>query len=132
MTDTISLKIPCNTDYISIVRTTAAYIANKLAFDIENIEDIKVAVSEACNNAIQNSAEDAYFDVEYSLENGNFTAYIIDNGIGYDPSEYKEPELDKLNESGLGIFIMKSLMDEVEITANKTKGTCVKLCKYSK
>ncbi len=133
MSDTISLRIPCNTNYISIARTTAALIASKLDFDIESIEDIRIAVSEACNNAIQHSQQNnSYFEIEYILEKNTFIARIIDSGKGYDENAYQEPDLKELNESGLGIFIMKALMDEVEINASKDEGTCVKLSKYIK
>lgn len=133
MADTISLKIPNNTEYIAMVRISAAYVASKLDFDIETIEDIKIAISEACNNAIQHSnQENDYFEIEYTIENNAFVACIKDSGKGFADEEYCEPNLEQLNENGLGIYIMKTLMDKVVIEANNNQGTCVKLFKYQK
>ena len=46
--ESIELLLPCNAAYISAVRLTASSIAGRLKFAIDEIEDIKVAVSEAC------------------------------------------------------------------------------------
>ncbi len=52
MKDCISLKLPTKSEYVSVARLTASVVANNMGFDIESIEDIKVAVGEACNNAV--------------------------------------------------------------------------------
>ena len=51
-TATVELKIPMRAEYVSIARLTAAGVANRLGFDIEIIEDIKVSLSEVCNRII--------------------------------------------------------------------------------
>ncbi|WP_044298812.1 ATP-binding protein, partial [Clostridioides difficile] len=51
------MEITTNPDYVSIIRLTAFGIANKMGFPIDDIEDIKVAVSEACTNAIKHSKD---------------------------------------------------------------------------
>lgn len=43
--ETIKMEITTNPDYVSIIRLTASGIANKMGFPIDDIEDIKVAVS---------------------------------------------------------------------------------------
>ncbi len=52
MKDCISLTLPTKSEYVSVARLTASVVANNMGFDIESIEDIKVAVGEACNNAV--------------------------------------------------------------------------------
>ena len=49
---TVVLTIPMRAEYVSIARLTAAGVANRLGFDIETIEDIKVSLSEVCNRII--------------------------------------------------------------------------------
>ncbi|MCL2059957.1 MAG: hypothetical protein FWH01_13040 [Oscillospiraceae bacterium] len=49
---TVILTIPMRAEYVSIARLTAAGVANRLGFDIETIEDIKVSLSEVCNRLI--------------------------------------------------------------------------------
>ena len=49
---TVVLAIPMRAEFVSIARLTAAGVANRLGFDIETIEDIKVSLSEVCNRII--------------------------------------------------------------------------------
>ena len=51
--ETIKMEIASNPQYVSIVRLTTSGIANKVGFCLDDIEDMKVAVSEACTNAIK-------------------------------------------------------------------------------
>ena len=51
-TATVELAIPMRAEYVSIARLTAAGVANRVGFDIDAIEDIKVSLSEVCNRII--------------------------------------------------------------------------------
>ena len=53
-----------------------------------------------------------------------------DNGRGYDITEVSEPDLDNLKESGMGLFIIQSLMDEVKVESKEGIGTSIKMTKY--
>ncbi len=50
--ENITLSLPSKAEYVSVARLTASVIANNMGFNIEEVEDIKVAVGEACNNAV--------------------------------------------------------------------------------
>ena len=63
------------------------------------------------------------------IEKG-LTIEIIDNGKGYDRSSVSEPDIDNLKESGMGLFIIESLMDEVIVESQEGKGTSIKMTKY--
>ena len=99
--ETIKMEIASNPQYVSIVRLTTSGIANKVGFCLDDIEDMKVAVSEACTNAIKHSSDNK-FSVEYTI----------------------------FEESGLGLFIIQSLMDEVDIKSDIDNGTIIKMTKY--
>ncbi len=130
MSDNVTLNLPCKKEYVMLARMTASAIANKLGFDIEAIEDIKLAVSEACNNTIQHSNNTKkLFVVNYYVEKDMLTIEIIDDGEGFDYKNYTRPDIEELKGSGLGLFIMKSLMDEVEVKSLPDSGTSVKLVK---
>lgn len=127
--ETIKMEISSNPEYVSIIRLTTSGIANKVGFCIDDIEDLKVAISEACTNAIKHSSDDT-FTIIYSIMVNGLTIEIIDNGKGYDKNSVTEPDLDNLKESGMGLFIIESLMDEVNIESEKGKGTTIKMTKY--
>ena len=127
--ETIKMEISANPEYVSIIRLTTSGIANKVGFCIDDIEDLKVAISEACTNAIKHSLEERFTIIYTMIENG-LTIEIIDNGRGYDIKEVSEPDLDNLKESGMGLFIIQSLMDEVKVESKEGIGTSIKMTKY--
>ena len=127
--ETIKMEITANPEYVSIIRLTTSGIANKVGFCIDDIEDLKVVISEACTNAIKHSSEDRFTIIYSMIENG-LTIEIIDNGKGYDRSSVSEPDIDNLKESGMGLFIIESLMDEVIVESQEGKGTSIKMTKY--
>ena len=127
--ETIKMEITANPAYVSIIRLTTSGIANKVGFCMDDIEDLKVAVSEACTNAIKHSSDDRFTIIYTMIENG-LTIEIIDNGNGYDTSSINEPDIENLKESGMGLFIIEALMDEVSIESQEDKGTSIKMTKY--
>lgn len=129
MNDTVNLSLPSKPEYVSVARLTASFVANKMGFDIEAVEDIKLAVGEACNNAVIHSGSHDTYNLEFIQNQETLIIEIKDFGSGFDFAEYHEPKLDDLQENGLGLFIIKSLMDDVEIDSEKGSGTKIKMCK---
>lgn len=127
--ETIKMEISANPEYVSIIRLTTSGIANKVGFCLDDIEDLKVAISEACTNAIKHSLEDR-FTIIYTMIEKGLTIEIIDNGKGYNTKEVSEPDLDNLKESGMGLFIIESLMDKVNVESIEGKGTSIKMTRY--
>ena len=127
--ETIKMEISANPEYVSIIRLTTSGISIKVGFCLDDIEDLKVAISEACTNAIKHSLEDR-FTIIYTMIEKGLTIEIIDNGKGYNTKEVSEPDLDNLKESGMGLFIIESLMDELIVESTEGKGTSIKMTKY--
>lgn len=133
MADKINLNISSNkedtAEYMSVIRLTTSAVASKIGFDIEEIDDIKVSIGEACTNIIKHGLgeNNDSFNIEYTIYEDKLKISVRDNGSGFDPSKIKEPKIDKnvenIDDSGLGIFIINSLMDEVEIKSDKERGT---------
>ena len=134
----INLRIPANADFIGIVRLCLYGIASKMGFSYEDIEDMKVAASEACNNAVLHvlmEEQNDFIEVTFEVEDNGLSIKIKDNGPGFNypdalnkASSLREMEISQLRTGGLGIYLMQALMDEVEI--NTASGTEVKLIKY--
>ena len=131
MSETIKLLVPGDPKYVSTVRLAVSSIANQAGLDMEAIEDIKVAVSEACNNIIVHGCiGDGEFQVICAVEKDRLEIVINDEGVGYDTKDYKKPNLDSPGEGGLGVFIIQALMDDVEVESKVGIGTCIKMTKY--
>lgn len=124
----INLTIPAQAEYIDIVRFTLYGIASKAGFSYEDIEDMKVAVSEACNNAVIHAYDHHYtglVDVTFELENDSIYISIKDYGSSFKHEQHLIPpvalnnkSLDEIVPGGLGIFMMQALMDSVEIRSD--------------
>lgn len=136
MRDNFKLIVPGKPEYVGAVRLAISSLANNAGFDIEAIEDIKVAVSEACTNIVRhgnvNLEEDSYVEYEVSCEifNDRLSISVADDGAGYNTSNYQEPQLPSEEAGGLGIFIIRALMDEVEVESEVGVGTHIKMIKY--
>jgi serine/threonine-protein kinase RsbW len=112
----ITLTIPSKPDYISVVRLTSSAIANNIGFNIDDIEDIKVSIAEACINALSKSDE---ISIEFKIEEDKLIIKV--NNV----SPCKDHTLNSNKEIELGILIIKSLMDEVNFN-----GEGVEMIKY--
>jgi serine/threonine-protein kinase RsbW len=100
----------------------------------DDIADVAISVTEVVNNAIvhgnKNNPE-KIVEVKLKIKRGDLEVLVIDQGEGFNSSEIPDPlsEENILKETGRGIFIIRSLMDEVEISAGQSGGTVVRLVK---
>lgn len=134
----IKLRIPAEADYLDIVRAALYAIAAKAGFPYEDIEDMKVAVTEACSNAIlhayKGNDDRGEVDVEFICLEDGLTMTVRDYGGARE--ERPEPirtaglqgtPISEAPIGGLGLFMMRALMDEVKVRVNN--GTEVVLTK---
>ncbi len=105
--DIIKLTIASKPDYISVVRLTSSAIANNIGLNIDDIEDIKVSIAEACINALDKADE---INIQFQIEEDKLIMKV-DN-----VSPCKDDEIDLNKEIELGILIIESLMDEVNFS----------------
>jgi len=129
MNDVVNLSLPSKPEYVSVARLTASFVANKMGFDIEAIEDIKLAVGEACNNAVLHSGSFNTYNLEFIKNDATLVIEVKDFGNGFKVENYTEPKLDDPQENGLGLFIIKSLMDSVSIESVEGSGTKIIMSK---
>jgi len=131
MSDVLKLSVPAKPEYVSLVRLAISSVANTIGFDVEAIEDIKIAMAEACNNAVLHGCKECSenYEVEVCVNENSLLIIVKDNGKGYNSLNYKEPDINCPKEGGLGIFIIKSLMDDVEIYSENGKGTTIRMKK---
>jgi serine/threonine-protein kinase RsbW len=124
--------VPGKPEYVRTVRLAVSSLANKVGFDIEAIEDIKVAVSEACSNIVCHSDMDSDrpYRVICEMYDDRIEISVEDEGAGFDISAYEEPSPGQIREGGLGVFIIRALMDEVEVLSEVGSGTRIKMVKY--
>ena len=132
MADVLKINVPGKAEYVGTVRLATAHVASHTGFDLDTVEDIKVAISEACTNILCHAHEDTNFvyDVVLEVENNVLTITVKDDGAGFGLEEYMEPVLGELQVGGLGIFIIRALMDEVDIQSEPGTGTNIRMTKH--
>jgi serine/threonine-protein kinase RsbW len=145
--DSVLIQIPSRTEWVRVVRMVILGVASRMTFTYDDVEDIKLAVSEACNNAIlhahafHDGASDACIQVTITPYSDRLEIRVADQGQipppGIQPPQRPVPRLiegtansDELPENGLGLFLMRTLMDEVEYRTGAEQNTEVSLVKY--
>jgi serine/threonine-protein kinase RsbW len=112
-TDSITLALPYKADYVSVARLTASGISSRIGFDIETIEDIKVAVSEVCSRIIGAAAgHSGCYEILFDVSD---TGLDISFASGIDRIKC----LFKNEEDGLSMSIINAFMDKVEFCPTK-------------
>lgn len=131
----VTLTVPALPEYVDLVRLTLYGIASKMKFTFEDIEDMKVAVSEACNNAVLHAygADDGKIEVQFVSGGEELTITVRDFGRSFTIAEKKESpsmhgkSIDEIQSGGLGLYLMQALMDRVDV--KHEGGTTVVLTK---
>lgn len=134
----VMLSVPARPEFVDLVRLTLYGVASKMNFSYEEIEDMKVAVSEACNNVVlhaySHASEDGSVDVRFEMSQADeLHIEVSDSGSSFQPPENSQPanlhgkSIDEIQSGGLGLYLMQALMDKVEIRTDS--GTKVVLTK---
>lgn len=122
----------------SFARVVVAAFASQLDPTLEELSDIKTAVSEAVTNAIIHGYEyrEGLVKVECTIEDSEIEIVIRDNGLGIDDIEQaKEPfytSKPNLERSGMGFVVMETFMDSLQVESIRGEGTTVRMKKNFK
>ncbi len=131
-----SLKIESKTERLIEVREFVSAAAREFGFTDEETSKIALAIDEACTNVIKhayNFDPSKEITIDVNRGNGRFEVQISDNGKQFDPGGISSPDmkeyLSHFKRGGLGVYLLKSLMDKVEY--NITPGSNqVRLIKF--
>jgi anti-sigma regulatory factor (Ser/Thr protein kinase) len=135
----VELAFPARPAYLSLVRLVVDAAVGSLApgMSATRLDDLKIAVTEACANAIE-AHEAIYADgpvvVRCLVDDDRVTVQVVDHGRGFDPDRVEslpaatDPRRLR-HESGLGIPLMRTLADEVAFSP-AGDGTAVSLTVY--
>jgi stage II sporulation protein AB (anti-sigma F factor) len=134
-TNEMTLEFDSNSQNESFARVVVAVFVSRLDPTIEEISDIKTAVSEAVTNAIIHGYENAKGKISLycNIKNNQIFIHVKDKGIGIadikkamEPLYTTRPEWER---SGMGFAFMEAFMDEIEVISELGKGTIIKMQK---
>jgi serine/threonine-protein kinase RsbW len=130
------LRVKSKTENLSVIRDFVSEKALDAGLPMGTVENIMLAVDEACTNIIKHaykSSPEGKIILNIDYDEKKFTITIIDYGKSFEPNSVPLPNLQKYYREhkvgGLGIYLMKSLMDDVKYTSVPGKYNQVLLSK---
>lgn len=149
---TVTLVIPCAAEYVSVARLAILGIASRMAFSYDEVEDVRLAVGEACTHAVERakaaaegrglaaltgangaSSKKEMITITSSITDTTLMIDVADNVAAspFAPSAATEDlEESDVDHQGLGALLIEILVDEVSIDS-RADGTTISLKKHA-
>ena len=125
----VELKIPCSAEYVGVARLAILGVANRMRFSFEEIEDLKLAVSEACTTSVEwakrNSIMDTYISLKSEIMPDQLIIWVTDEA---GPRTWDE-DMDATPDAWRPLLITL-LLDEVSVDSTAT-GSVVRMVKHA-
>jgi serine phosphatase RsbU (regulator of sigma subunit)/anti-sigma regulatory factor (Ser/Thr protein kinase)/TolA-binding protein len=114
------IQVPAHIDYLGELRNFVTKSGRKHGFSDTVVNAFKLCIDEAATNIIKHAYRDweGMIKMRVIVKKGSLTVLLIDQGKFFDPSRVQDPDLQRYvkigKKGGLGIFIMRKLLDEIE------------------
>jgi serine/threonine-protein kinase RsbW len=133
----VRLSFPAKPDYLLLARLALAGLARSLPLGAEELADLKLAVTEACGNAVRHAygGGEGSVGVEFVVGDKSLEVIVQDEGSGLEvplPEEIVDPgPLTQPVEGGMGMAIIRAIVDELDVRSGENgKGTVVHMTKF--
>jgi serine/threonine-protein kinase RsbW len=117
---TVQVRLPSRLESIRAVSDMTTRYARRAHLEEQDAYQCKLAVDEACSNIIRHAYggdSTGVFDVFIRIDDGVFEIHLTDYGEPYDPQDIPSPTMGNTIEDaqpgGLGLYLIRSVMDEV-------------------
>jgi Anti-sigma regulatory factor (Ser/Thr protein kinase) len=118
--NTFTLDVPSTTENLALIREFVNCVAVQAGLNDVEVGQLELAVDEACANVIEHAyGDDATKQVTIRavFDEDTLRIHVIDTGTGFDPTQVRQQDLKELiakrRTGGLGMRLIKTLMDEV-------------------
>ena len=122
---TVHLELPRDAETIPVLRRLCGRSLEVVGAEPEIIEDVALALTEACANVLRHVEEGSSFEVLVGFDEEHAFVDVTDRGAGFDPDDLAPPSPD--DETGRGVHLMRQLMDSVQFDSVSGSGTRVHL-----
>lgn len=124
------LCLPRDEASVPVVRHICRDALAKLGIEDGCVSDVELAVTEACTNVLVHTENTGdVYEVNVEVDEGNCTISVTDGGSGFDHENAGRSASPVGSESGRGIFLMRSMVDDLRFVSVPNDGTIVKLRK---
>ena len=122
-----TLSLPRDAMSVPIVRRLLKSSMRTLGVVEDNVNDVVVALTEACTNVLDHAAAGDEYAVLVRLNDQSCLIDVIDAGQGFDPTDVGQGNADATAEAGRGIQLIRALVDRVNFRTRPEQGTVVHL-----
>jgi serine/threonine-protein kinase RsbW len=125
-------ELPGLPSSIPLIRRRVEQAARAMGFRESQLRDLLIAVSEAATNALKHGSprgEESRITVRYEPDGDRLIVEVSDEGPGFDPLAVPVPVPEQMREGGMGVFFIRTLMDEVSFRREES-GTTIQMIKY--
>lgn len=132
MSEVVTLTMPARAEFLLLARLALAGVSRAVAIDAETLADLKLAVTEACANAVRHAYADAEgrVTVRYAVDGDRLEIVVEDDGEGFRPEEVDGWEPEALDETGMGLSIIRAVVDDLVLGPGEDgRGTRLRLRK---
>ncbi len=129
----IALRVPRDTYYLSLIRHAVVDLARRVGFEAAATAEIEMAVDEACSNAVRHAEGDAV-SIEAVADASGIAVTVHYGGEPFAFERCGAPDLEaylaERQPGGLGVYIIRRFMDEVEYRHRPDCGNELRMRKY--
>ena len=134
----LTMKIPSRPEFVGVVRLVIAGLATRLNCHQEEVEDLKVAVAEACNNAILSVDNENEVLINCIVETGKLSVVVTDRGSCQTRKKNRKDKhcsdsvnkLEMIDTDETWLLLIRALMDEVECKVGRDMRRRITMVKY--
>ena len=133
--DSIDISIPAKPEFLKIIRAAVSSICEVRGFCREDLSNVILAVDESCSNIIKHAyggPTEKPIQVKINICKEKFEIYLRDFGKKADHKKIKPRKLDDVRPGGLGVHLIKTVMNEVIYDNSFELGNQLKLVKNIK
>ena len=132
--ETVEVDISLNPKMMRVVRDVAGRMAALSGLTKEESNGFKLAVDEACANVLRHAYggdDSRRLTVKISIEPNGLRVVLHDSGRGFNPEDIPPLEEPRLEPGGLGLHLIRTVMDEVDYQSSEVEGNTLTMVKYT-
>jgi serine/threonine-protein kinase RsbW len=124
----LSLSLPRESGSVPVVRRLAAQALRAFGVADDDIDDVQLAISEACANVVEHATDADTYEVKVELAADRCAITVVDHGRGFDATTITGPPPPDA-ESGRGLLLMRALVDNIAFQSQPQAGAVVHMVK---
>jgi serine/threonine-protein kinase RsbW len=124
----LSLSLPRESSSVPVVRRLAAQALRAFGVDGGDIDDVQLAITEACANVVEHATDADTYEVKVELAANRCAITVVDQGMGFDATAVPSPAPADA-ESGRGLMLMRALVDNLAFQSEPQAGAVVHMVK---